>query len=154
MTLHFYYHPRWCSSNNQSVRSSVLVVSRSLWPGNRTIVEVASMAATWWIVALVNFERLWCSQETPHHFSDIHLTLCSTLGLDKRRICQNKASHKMANSAWLYWFYSKKEMAALWNARIHIYWPFLEIWFILYYYFTIFIDNLSENNFHNEKQQL
>ena len=31
--------------------SSVLVVSRWLWPGNRTFLEVASMVVTWWMVA-------------------------------------------------------------------------------------------------------
>ena len=51
MNLHFNYHPRWQLSDNQSVRSSVPVVSRWLWPGNRTFSEVASMVVTWWIVA-------------------------------------------------------------------------------------------------------
>ena len=36
MTLHFSYHPRWHSGDNQSVRSSALVVCRWLWPGNGT----------------------------------------------------------------------------------------------------------------------
>ena len=49
MTLHFDYHPYWCSGNNQSVGSSVPVVSRWLWPGNRTFLEAASMVITWWI---------------------------------------------------------------------------------------------------------
>ena len=42
---HQYRRPftRWCLGDNQSVRSSVPVVSRCmLWPGNRTILEVAS----------------------------------------------------------------------------------------------------------------
>ena len=34
---------RWCSGDNQSVGSSVPVVSRWLWPGNRIFLEVASM---------------------------------------------------------------------------------------------------------------
>ena len=50
MTLHFNYHPCWCSGDSQSVGSSALVVSRWLWPGNRTLLEVASMVVTWWIV--------------------------------------------------------------------------------------------------------
>ena len=41
----------WHSGNNQSVGSSVLVVSRWLWPGNRTFMEVASMVVGWWILA-------------------------------------------------------------------------------------------------------
>ena len=44
------------SGDNQSVRSSVPVVSRWLWPGNRTFLEVASMMVTWWIVAFVASE--------------------------------------------------------------------------------------------------
>ena len=45
----------WRSGDNQSVGSSALVVSRWLWPGNRTFLEVASMVVTWWIVTF------WCS---------------------------------------------------------------------------------------------
>ena len=41
----------WRSSDNPSVRSSVPVVSKWLWPGNRTFSEVASMVGTWWILA-------------------------------------------------------------------------------------------------------
>ena len=44
------YHLRWGSGDNQSVRSSVPVVSKWLWPGNKTLLEVASMVITWWIV--------------------------------------------------------------------------------------------------------
>ena len=40
----------WHSSDKQSVRSSVSVVSRWLWPGNWIFLEMASMV-TWWIVA-------------------------------------------------------------------------------------------------------
>ena len=43
MTLHFNCHPRWHLGNNQSVRSSPLMVSRWLWPWNRTFLEMASM---------------------------------------------------------------------------------------------------------------
>ena len=53
MTLHSDYHPRWCSGDNQSVRSSVKVVSTWLWSENRTFWEVASMVVTWWIVAFL-----------------------------------------------------------------------------------------------------
>ena len=53
ITLHFNYHPRWCSGNNQSVGLSVPVVSRWLWPGNRTFLELASMVVTWWTVAFI-----------------------------------------------------------------------------------------------------
>ena len=37
----------WHSVGNQSVGSSVPVVSRRLWPGNSTFLEVASMVFTW-----------------------------------------------------------------------------------------------------------
>ena len=40
-------------NNFQSVGSSVPVVSKWLWPGNRTFLEVASMVVTWWIVAFL-----------------------------------------------------------------------------------------------------
>ena len=46
MTLHFTH---WRSGDNQC-GSSVPVVSRWLWPGNRTFLEVASMVVTWGIV--------------------------------------------------------------------------------------------------------
>ena len=36
-----------------SVRSSTPVVSRWLWPGNRSFLEVASMVVTWWIAAFL-----------------------------------------------------------------------------------------------------
>ena len=48
-----YYHPRWRLGDNQSVGSSVPVVSRWLWPRNRIFLEVASMVVTWWIVAFL-----------------------------------------------------------------------------------------------------
>ena len=49
--LYFNYHPCWHPGDNQCVRSSVTAVTRWLWPGNRTFLEVASMVVTWWIVA-------------------------------------------------------------------------------------------------------
>ena len=41
----------WYWNDIQSVGSSVPVVSRWLWPGNRTFLVVASTVVTWWIVA-------------------------------------------------------------------------------------------------------
>ena len=42
----------WLSPEHQQGEgSSVPVVSRWLWPGNRTFSEVANMVVTWWIVA-------------------------------------------------------------------------------------------------------
>ena len=51
---------RWCSSDNQSARSSVPMISRWLWPGNRTCLEVASMVITWWIVFFVQCMNPYC----------------------------------------------------------------------------------------------
>ena len=45
----FKYRP----CKNQSVGSSAPVVSRWLWPGNRTLLEVASMVVSWWLVAFL-----------------------------------------------------------------------------------------------------
>ena len=56
--LPFNYHPCWYLCDNQSVRSSVPVVSRWLWPGSRTFLEVASMVVTGWVVANLCSE-LW-----------------------------------------------------------------------------------------------
>ena len=41
----------WCSGDNQNVGSSTPVVSRWLWPRNRTFLEVASLVVTWLILA-------------------------------------------------------------------------------------------------------
>ena len=43
ITKHFDYHP-----STNWVIGSVPVVSRWLWPGNKTFLEVASMVVTWW----------------------------------------------------------------------------------------------------------
>ena len=43
----------WRSGDNQSVGPSVPVVSRWLWPENRTFFEVASMVVAWWIVGFL-----------------------------------------------------------------------------------------------------
>ena len=53
MTLHFNHHPGWCSCDIQSVGSPVQVVSRWLWPWNRTFWEVDSMVVIWWILLFV-----------------------------------------------------------------------------------------------------
>ena len=60
MTVHFNYHHHWCSGDNQSIRSSVPVVSRWLWPGNRTLLKVASMVVTWWLVDFCTVEGSVC----------------------------------------------------------------------------------------------
>ena len=50
---------RWCSGYNQTAESSVPVVSRRLWPGNRTFSEVVSIVVTWWIVAFLHSVGTW-----------------------------------------------------------------------------------------------
>ena len=62
------------SSNNQSVGSSVPVVSRWLWPGNRTILEVASMVVTWRIVAFLLTESSGVSSST-HTTQCVHIEI-------------------------------------------------------------------------------
>ena len=52
--------------------SAAPVVSRWLWPGNRTFLEVASMVATWWIVAFLRSvsHRVWSKdfhKASGHH---------------------------------------------------------------------------------------
>ena len=51
MTFHCNYDLHLGSGDNQNVGSLVPVVSRWLWPGHRTFLEVANMVVTWWIVA-------------------------------------------------------------------------------------------------------
>ena len=53
------------SNDNQSVGLSVSVVSRWLWPGNRTFSEMANVVVTWWIVFF------WRSVSSPRN--DGHL---------------------------------------------------------------------------------
>ena len=61
MTLHFNYHPRQRLVDNWSVRSLAPVVSRWLWSGNRTFLEVASMMVSLWIVAFLCCVKHWAS---------------------------------------------------------------------------------------------
>ena len=79
MTLHFKYHPRLKSGNNQSVGSWVLVVSRWLWPGNRTFLEVASMVVTWWIVAFVRNESHLESKRHTHQLEQVRAALATQI---------------------------------------------------------------------------
>ena len=64
MTWHFDYCPSTSEGDNESEGPSAPVISRWLWPENKTFLEVASMVVTWWIVAfdavsiLINTEFL------------------------------------------------------------------------------------------------
>ena len=46
----------WLSPKHQQEKGHVLVVSRWLWPGNRTFLEVASMVVSWCIAAFVPWD--------------------------------------------------------------------------------------------------
>ena len=58
MTRHFDHCPSGSEGDNQIVGLSIPVVSSWLGPGNRTILEVASMVVTSWIVAFLR-SVLW-----------------------------------------------------------------------------------------------
>ena len=47
ITWHFVY----CPSASEGKWRVISMVSRWLWPGNRTYLELVSMVVTWWIVA-------------------------------------------------------------------------------------------------------
>ena len=54
MTLHFDYCPIASERDNYSEGSSVPVVRRWVWSGNRTFQKVASLMVTFWIVAFLH----------------------------------------------------------------------------------------------------
>ena len=114
MILKFDYHSRWCSADNQSVGSSALVVSRWLWPGNRTFSEVASMVVTWWIVAF--FAQCWLTQLLQHSANPrfVFVVLLQTQHSGKPFLCEH--SHKARPtlskcSSFLYIFITNKNTA-------------------------------------------
>ena len=79
----------WRSGDNQSVGSSVLVVSRRLWPGNRTFLEMASMVVTWWILAFLRSDYFklanplvvirWCCNYTDCAVSSLVIVVISII---------------------------------------------------------------------------
>ena len=72
------YHP-----STISVGSSVLVVSRWLWLGNRTFLEVVSMVVTWWILAFLRSETysiILCASADGVTV-DASLSLCALIHL-------------------------------------------------------------------------
>ena len=74
MTRHFNYHPRWHLGNNSRVRSSAPVVSRWLWPGSRTGLEVDTMAFSWWMEALVRCQVMHTHQTEIPRRALLHIT--------------------------------------------------------------------------------
>ena len=86
---HPYWWPDTLITNNESEGSSVPVVSRWLWPGNGTFLEVASVVVTWWRVAFLHsvcvplFNCCYCQMR-------ISKTCCNKLvviTIDKAFIC-------------------------------------------------------------------
>ena len=75
----------WCLGDKQSVWSSVLVVSRWLWPGNRTFLEVASMVVTWWIGAF--FAQCWGLSFPLREYSTHIMKLCRWIDLLRHNVC-------------------------------------------------------------------
>ena len=69
----------WHSGDNQRVRSSVLVVSKRLWPGNGTFLEVAIMVAIRCIVAFLR------SVEICFYEPTIVTKLCNSLKASEER---------------------------------------------------------------------
>ena len=64
-------HNHLLTTDNQSEGSSVPVVSRWLWPGDRTFLELASMVVTWWRVAFC----AQCWREHGKCFQHIHSSI-------------------------------------------------------------------------------
>ena len=58
ITRHLNYRLSASEGDNKSEASSVPVVSRWLWPGNKIFLEVYSMVITWWIMAFLHSVRL------------------------------------------------------------------------------------------------
>ena len=58
--LHTYFDYNSCEGSSVGL----LVISRWLWPGNRTFLEVASMLITWWTVTF-----LWCKDHITAAYS-------------------------------------------------------------------------------------
>ena len=53
MTLHFDYHPRKCSGNNQSAGSSAPVVSRCFPGGYNVKLYISRGRLVWWLLAFL-----------------------------------------------------------------------------------------------------
>ena len=80
---HRYWWPEtlifaWAPVRVISFRSSVLMVSRWLWPGNRTFLKVAGVVATWWIIpffvqckACLCMLQVWVLAITRHMLSTV-----------------------------------------------------------------------------------
>ena len=62
------------------------MVSKWLWPGNRTLLEVASMVVTWWIVAFLPSDQ--------YHDSSRWLTLQVSFGFHFKRHWRTEQSSR------------------------------------------------------------
>ena len=54
-------------ADNRCEGLSARVVSRWLWPGNRTFLDVASMVVSWWIVAFLSSVKQDNTEVTVAH---------------------------------------------------------------------------------------
>ena len=107
LTLHFNYHPCWCLCDNQSVGSSVPVVSRWLWPGNRTFLEVASMMVTWWIMAFSRSAACWNELflgSSCHAACNISIVSISGVSLYSCCCSHSRGHSWLLLETWYKWF--------------------------------------------------
>ena len=74
------------------------MVSRWLWPGNRTLSEVASMMVTWWIVAFCAVTSMGCDNCARC----CHKKLAGILSDSIASLCK-KASNHHANLLLAWW---------------------------------------------------
>ena len=93
-----------CFHFHSGLFSSVLVVSRWLWPGNWILLKVASMVATWWIVVCVCCVSIVTTWNCMMPF----LSLMHLWRLDKLSKCTNYClTHKIYTYLFLVCIVSK-----------------------------------------------
>ena len=124
----------WLSLERQRGEgSSVPVVTRWLWPGNRTFLEVASMVVTWWRMAFFaqcTFHFL--NQLLAHHFynrcvivMEINLIHLSLLGCSYflRYCCKLRGFHSMClihnKYTTIFWKVKKTDVLWIWSHDIN-----------------------------------
>ena len=89
----------WRLGDNQSVESSVPVISRWLWPGHRTFLEVGSTVLIWWIVAFLC--SVW-----HHAWSDHHMLSSSCKWPGQLSGCMSSAIQWYLHCSLLYCVYN------------------------------------------------
>ena len=121
---------RWHSVDNQSVRSSVPVVSIWLSSGNRTFLEVASMVDTWWIVAVLSSNT--CSSMQNHEsIYDLNIDPRNRSEKSRKKVCKHLLGTLLVvDSEWHYWFSNKKTVSKF-LIYMHSWWPNVSWLFLL-----------------------